>query len=294
LGVTPFHPYKTNTYKTYKNLRDELNETCTFFGMTLEHVSSIFNNVVRDTQSKINYIAWKLPGEANFKFDYIRVLKETEMPLHLKYTALQLATSFYSGGEVGITYETLSRHMGVTPRTAMNNVNDLVKLGWIARESGRTGVANQYQGHIPDHLPSVNAAMDRLQEMARKRLAKKANDTPPDMVTKFIARMYANKGLAEHLEQDLIEKSMNTLRKTVKALLDRDDSDYTFARTVLERLSKWPLPEHIGSRPHMFSGALHHQVPFLRDSNTENSLPLALLSDEHQQDLTDDLDDEPF
>jgi hypothetical protein len=244
--------------------------------MTLQHVSAVLKDTTRHINRQTLPITWKEPGEKNFKFDYIRVLKETEMPTHLKYTALHLATSFYTGGDVKISFKTLARHMGVTPRTVQNNVNTLVKLGWITRASGRVGKTNTYQGVIPSHLPSVAAAMERLQEQKRKTLGRKTSTTPPDTVVRFIARLYENKGLSEHLEQDLIEKSMNTLRKTVTALLDYCGDDYDLAHKVIARLAQWPLQERISSRPHMFNGGLHYLLPNLQLASRDASVPLIL------------------
>lgn len=244
--------------------------------MTLQHVSAVLKDTTRKINSQTNPITWKEPGEKNFKFDYIKILKETEMPVHLKYTALHLATAFYTGGNVKISFETLARHMGVTPRTVQNNVNTLVKLGWITRESGRVGKTNFYQGVVPSHLPSVAAAMEHLQEAKRKKLGKKTSTTPPDTVVKFIARLYENKGLSEYLEQDLVEKSMNTLRKNVTALLDYCGDDYDLPLKVIARLAQWPLPERISSRPHMFDGGLRYVLPNLHLVSRDGSVPLIL------------------
>jgi len=274
LGVAPFHPYKIKVLKRFINIRALRDGLRTVQVMALQHVSSILPSSTNNILGKISHILWKNPGEKNFKFDYIRVLKETEMPPHLKYTALHLATSFYTGGNVGISFKTLARHMGVTPRTVQNNVNALLKLGWITRTSGRVGVVNQYQGLIPSHLPSVAAAMERLQEKKRKQLAKKMSDVPTDLVVRFIARMYMNKELGQYLEQDLIEMSMNVLRRTVTTLLNRSDAEYQLAHHVLEKLSTWPLPEKIGSRPHMFDGALNYLVPNLHLAHDDDSVPL--------------------
>jgi hypothetical protein len=238
----------------------------------LEHVSSATRPVTRSIVNSLPVIDWKQPGDELFKFDYQRVLLETEMPRHLKTTALFLSTSFWSRGDVGIAYETLAHHMGVEVRTVINNINVLVDLGWITRKSGRRHKLNQYQGHIPDYLPEVRAAMARLEERQRLSDVRNNANADPDMVTSFISRLYTNKQLDQFLSTDLPEKAMKTLRKTVKQLLDSTAPDHELAREVIATLSSWPLPEKISCRPLMFNGAIHHLVPSLRLNQSAHSL----------------------
>lgn len=229
----------------------------------IEHASSATRQAFRSILEQPHDSKWKAPGEELFKFDYVSVLLETEMPSHLKTTALYLASSFWSKGDVGIAYETLAFQLGVNERTVKNNVKVLVNLGWITRESGRRGVVNHYQGHIPDYLPEVRAAMDRIEERQRLQDARKNANASPDLVIKFISRLYADKHLDHHLQEDLPEKAMKTLRKTVKQLLDSTAPDHERARKVLEVIATWPRPETIICRPLMFNGAIHHLVPSL-------------------------------
>ena len=260
----------------------------------LEHVSSSTSQVTRSLINSIPVIQWKQPGDEHFKFQYQDVLLETEMPRHLKTTALFLSTSFWSKGDVGIANETLAHQMGVEERTVMNNVNVLVALGWITRESGRRHKVNKYQGHIPVHLPEVRAAMARLEERQRKQNEKKNANADPDMITSFISRLYANKHLDEHLSTDLPEKAMETLRKTVKQLLDSTAPDHELAREVIARLSTWPLPEKIACRPLMFNGAIHHLVPSLRLNQPAHSLRFVDATHAWPTHLLGPDDDEPF
>ena len=238
----------------------------------IEHASSATSQVARSILGSLPVIDWKQPGEEHFKFEYQKVLLETEMPRHLKTTAIFLSTSFWSKGDVGIAYETLAHHMGVNERTVKNNVKVLVDLGWITRESGRRHKVNQYQGHIPTYLPEVRAAMARLEERQQLQDARKNANADPDMVISFISRLYTNKQLDQYLSIDLPEKAMKTLRKTVKQLLDSTAPDHELAREVIATLSSWPLPEKISCRPLMFNGAIHHLVPSLRLNQSAHSL----------------------
>jgi DNA-binding MarR family transcriptional regulator len=238
----------------------------------IEHASSATRQASRSILEQQRASKWKAPGEELFKFDYVRVLLETEMPSHLKTTALYLASSFWSRGDVGIAYETLAHQLGVNERTVKNNVKVLVDLGWITRESGRRHKVNQYQGHIPDYLPEVRAAMARIEERQRLQDARKNSNASPDLVIKFISRLYADKHLDHHLQEDLPEKAMKTLRRTVKQLLDSTAPDHELAHEVIASLSTWPLPEKITCRPLMFDGAIHHLVPSLRLNQSAYSL----------------------
>lgn len=230
----------------------------------LEHVSSAIRLATRTMRNSPPVIEWKSPGEENFKFDFLRVLLETEMPKHLKTTALYLATSFWPRGDVGIAHETVAQQMGVNERTVQTNLKVLVDLGWITCESGWRGKVNQYQGQIPDHIPAVRDAIARIEERQQLQDARKNSNVGPDLVIKFISRLYADKQLDQHLQDDLPEKAMKTLRKTVKQLLDSTAPDHEVAHDVLEEIATWPRPETIICRPLMFNGAIHHLVPSLR------------------------------
>jgi DNA-binding MarR family transcriptional regulator len=258
----------------------------------IEHVSSATRQAAHSILNSQPIIDWKQPGEELFKFDYQRVLLETEMPRHLKTTAVYLAASFWSRGDVGIAYETLAHHLGVNERTVKRNVKVLVDLGWITRESGRRNKVNQYQGQIPDYLPEVRAAMTRLEERQRLYDARKNANADPDMVTSFISRLYANKQLDQYLSTDLPEKAMKTLRKTVKQLLDSTAPDHELAREVIAELSSWPLPEKIVCRPLMFDGAIHHLVPSLRLNQSAHSLRFVDAAHAWPAEYIDE--DEPF
>ena len=110
----------------------------------------------------------------------------------------------------------------------------------------------------------MRAAKARIEERQLGRTTPNASAVDEALVLDFIARLYSDKGLEQHLENDLVgNKAMNTLKKTVRQLLTATAPDHELSRLLLTQLSKWPLPDEIHSRPSMFEAAVRYVAPQL-------------------------------